>query len=71
MWRRKEAAAGGFILFLILIFGMQTVALWGHLAWSSVLVETAATGAWLAFGLPRVSSIRKRDSCDELGFGKH
>lgn len=50
MWRRKEAAAGGFILFLILIFGMRTVAPWGHLAWSSVLVETAATGAWLAFG---------------------
>ena len=33
-------------------------------------LETAATGAWLASGLPRVSSTRERDSCDVLGFGK-
>jgi hypothetical protein len=53
---------------LVVIFGMQTVAPWEHLAWSRVLLETAATGAWLASGLPRVSSTRERDSCDVLGF---
>ena len=65
-----EGSQEGKRLLVVVIFGMQTVAPWEHLAWSGVLLETAATGAWLAYGLPRVSSSRERDSCDVLGFGK-